>query len=73
MTSQGKISILNVNRNDSFQHLVDWLKDIKGGTIKNSTICIVGNKSDMKEERTVSYNEAAKFCQDNGKYFLISV
>jgi hypothetical protein len=55
---------------DSFQHLTTWLSDVKDGTVKNCVICVVGNKSDLKNMRTVQSTEGAKFCQDNSiKWF----
>jgi GTPase SAR1 family protein len=31
---------------------------------------VVGNKSDLKEQRAVNFIEAAKFCEENGVLFM---
>jgi len=43
------------------------LIDAKNGAKKDCVICVVGNKSDLKDQRVVRYNDGAKFCQDNSK------
>jgi Ras-related protein Rab-2A len=53
-------------RADSFQHVANWLVDGKSAARKDCSICVVGNKSDLKDTRAVKYNDGAKFCQDNG-------
>jgi small GTP-binding protein len=61
-------------RFDSFQHVMSWLEDARDGTVENSVVCIVGNKSDLKSMRLVASTEAAKFCQENSKmYFYIDL
>lgn len=47
-----------------------WLNDAKNAARKECSICLVGNKSDLKDQRTVIYNEAAKFSQNNSKNSL---
>lgn len=33
----------------------------------------MGNKSDLKEDRVVSFNEAAKFCQENSNLLYVDI
>jgi hypothetical protein len=47
------------------------LIDAKNLARSESTICVVGNKADLKDERVVKYTDGAKFCQENGKYIKI--
>ena len=56
---------LNLYRIETFNHVSTWLNDAKIAARKDSSICLVGNKSDLKNLRQVSYNEAAKFSQNN--------
>ena len=48
-------------------HITNWLNNARSVAHKNASIIVVGNKKDLKEDRVVSFNEAAKFCFDNGK------
>ena len=59
-----------MNRIESFNHVNSWLNDAKNAARKDCSICLVGNKSDLKDQRTVSYNDAAKFSQNNSNSYL---
>ncbi|MCQ2820201.1 MAG: hypothetical protein MJ252_23290 [archaeon] len=52
-------------RPDSFKNVETWLKEAKSAAKENCTVTIIGNKSDLMDERKVQFTEAAKFCQDN--------
>lgn len=54
-------------RSESFQHLNNWLNDAKNKARNECSIIIVGNKSDLKENRVIKFNDGAKFCQENSK------
>lgn len=66
----GVIIVYDITKQESFQNVQNWLNDAKPIAKPNCTICVVGNKSDLKEERAVQFNEAAKFCQDNELKFF---
>ena len=38
-------------------------------TNPHTVIFLIGNKSDMAEQREVTYNEAAQFAKENGLIF----
>ena len=48
----------------SFNSLDQWLKDIKNQVKENVMIIVAGNKVDLKNRRTVSKEEAEKFCAE---------
>ena len=54
-------------RIESFNHASSWLTDAKNAAKPDCSICLIANKSDLSEQRTVSYMEAAKFSQNNSK------
>ena len=64
--AHGVVIVYDVTNPGSFQHVPSWLADAKSAALKDSTICIVGNKNDLKDQRAVQYNEGAKFSQENG-------
>jgi len=53
----------------TFNHLASWLTDAKSLTNPHTVIFLIGNKSDMAEQREVTYNEAAQFAKENGLIF----
>lgn len=64
--SFGVLIVFDITRSESFLHVTEWLKSAKECVDKNATIVLVGNKSDLKDERVISFTEAARFCQENG-------
>ena len=53
-------------RRSTFNHLTTWLTDARNQTHPNTTILLIGNKTDMPT-REVPYDEAARFAEENGK------
>ena len=50
-----------INNRDSFQHAETWLNDLKNQANPNVRVFLVGNKSDLENERVVSKEEGEKF------------
>jgi len=57
-------------RIESFNHVLSWLTDAKNAAKLNCSICLIGNKCDLKDQRVVSLMDAAKFSQENSKLIL---
>lgn len=58
------ILTFDITVKSSFSSLNQWLKDIKNQVKENVLIIIVGNKIDLKSKRTVTQEEAEKFCSE---------
>ena len=65
-TSQGIILAFDLTDKYSFENLTIWLEGIKNYNSNNKPIVLFGNKSDCKEERKVSEEEARKFVKEKG-------
>jgi small GTP-binding protein len=48
----------SITQRDSFEHLADWLREIKSQCDPEVLVFLVGNKSDMEDERCVSVERA---------------
>ena len=68
--SHGILIIYDVTNKESFNHIKEWLYEIENNA--NDDICkiIVGNKIDLKDERVVSSEDAAKFCEEVGIKYI---
>jgi small GTP-binding protein len=49
--------VFDLTNRSSFDHLENWYDELKGFVSKDIPIVVVGNKTDLKEERQVSYQE----------------
>ena len=54
-----------INSKESFLNINKWLKEVKINSNPDIKIILIGNKSDLDNERQVSYEEAKKFKEEN--------
>jgi len=68
----GALLVYDVSRRATYQNLGTWLADARRHlTNPNTIIMLVGNKSDLPaDQREVTYEEAAKFSEENGLIFI---
>ena len=50
-----------INNKDSFKHAETWLNDLKKQANPNVRVFLVGNKSDLENERVISKDEGERF------------
>lgn len=62
--------VYDVTRRDTFAHVGTWLQDARANTNAHTVIILVGNKSDLEEDREVSFEEAQSFAEENNLLFL---
>lgn len=71
--SKGIILVFDLTNKDSFSHLKSWMSDIRDNAEKNSEVIVVGNKSDLDENRQVEKEEANKYAEmNNVEYYEAS-
>jgi Ras-related protein Rab-4B len=63
----GALLVYDVARRDSFNALANWLADARALASPSIVVLLVGNKSDLEAQREVTFLEASKFAQENGK------
>uniref|UniRef100_A0A7S3DHZ5 Ras-related protein Rab-14 n=1 Tax=Palpitomonas bilix TaxID=652834 RepID=A0A7S3DHZ5_9EUKA len=66
----GSLMVYDITRRSSFNHLASWLTDAKSLTHPNTCIMLIGNKTDLSEDREVSYEEAQQFCEENDIIYI---
>ena len=57
--------VYSIDSRESFLHINQWLKEIKVQSHPDVKIILIGNKSDLKDERQVTYQEAKRFKDEN--------
>jgi len=63
--ASGALMLYDITSRNSFDDLKDWLSIIKNSSGKIIKI-LIGAKSDLKDQRKISLEEAIKFQKDNG-------
>jgi len=66
----GALLVYDVTRRNTFTHVGSWLADARSNTNPHTVMILIGNKSDLDENREVSYEEAAKFAEENNLLYL---
>ena len=61
--------VYDITNKESFEHVLNWIQDIKDQSPKTVLIVLVGNKIDLEENRAVSYDEGSEFAIKNGLIF----
>jgi len=65
--------LTNLNsRRETFDHVVRWLKAAMEVAPANLTTILIGNKCDLSDRRTVSYEEDESFAKTHGLFFMES-
>ncbi|PVU95442.1 hypothetical protein BB559_002738 [Furculomyces boomerangus] len=66
----GALLVYDITRRDTFDHLATWLDDARKHSNSNTTIMLIGNKSDLEAKRAVAKEEGETFARDNGLFFI---
>lgn len=64
----GCLLVYDIGRRESFDHISEWVKDIKEYSNEHIIVVLVGNKSDS--ERQVSYEEGKEYADENDMDFF---
>ncbi|XP_043275280.1 ras-related protein Rab-14 [Venturia canescens] len=66
----GALMVYDITRRSTYNHLSSWLADTRNLTNPSTVIFMIGNKSDLEDQRDVTYEEAKKFADENGLMFV---
>ena len=61
--------VYDITNRESFEHVQNWIDDIKNQSPKTVLIILVGNKIDLDENRVITYDEGSEFATKNGLIF----
>jgi len=66
----GALLVYDITSRDSYNHISSWLTDARSLSNPDIVIILVGNKTDLDDEREVTFLEASRFSQENDLMFL---
>ena len=58
--AKGCLLVYDITRKESFENIDKWISDLKSAGNENMSIILVGNKSDLENERKVTKEEAKR-------------
>jgi Ras-related protein Rab-11A len=62
--------VYDITKRPSFDHIPRWLEELRNHADKNIVIILIGNKSDLEEQRAVPTEDAKEFAEKEGLFFL---
>ena len=68
--ANGILVVYDITNRKSFESLNSWLIEIEKNGNKNVYKLLIGNKSDLEDERKVSKEEGKEFAEINGMEFF---
>ncbi|KAL6338748.1 hypothetical protein AAG906_023897 [Vitis piasezkii] len=66
----GAMLVYDITKRQSFDHIPRWLEELRGHADKNIVIILIGNKTDLEEQRAVPTEDAKEFAEKEGLFFL---
>jgi len=66
----GCLLVFDVTKRASFEHVSEWLHELRDHSSGETRVLLVGNKVDLRHLREVPTDEAISFAKDNGLSFI---
>ncbi|KAK1307795.1 Ras-related protein Rab11D [Acorus calamus] len=66
----GAMLVYDITKRQTFEHIPRWLEELRGHADKNLVIMLIGNKTDLEDDRAVPMEDAKEFAQKEGLFFL---
>lgn len=68
--AQAAIVVYDITNADTFTRAKSWVRELQRQARPDIVIALAGNKSDLGARRTVEYEEANAYAEENGLLFL---
>ncbi|KAJ8564996.1 hypothetical protein K7X08_001456 [Anisodus acutangulus] len=66
----GAMLVYDVTKRQTFDHIPRWLEELRAHADRNIVIILIGNKTDLEDQRAVPTEDAKEFAQKEGLFFL---
>ncbi|MFX1353013.1 MAG: GTP-binding protein [Promethearchaeota archaeon] len=68
--SLGAVLVFDLTNYSSFEHLPQWIEEVRANIKAEIPLLLVGNKSDLMDQRAVSLREVNNFTRDFNLYYM---
>jgi Ras-related protein Rab-8A len=68
--ADGFVLCYDISNRPSFDHVIGWMRDIKTRAPPDCDIVLCGNKSDLDNDRVVTYDEGKALAEEYGVQFF---
>ena len=69
--AHGAVIVYDISKRETFDNVESWLGEIKTHLNPDDTIqMLIGNKSDLEEQRQVQLDEGRELAEKNGIFFM---
>lgn len=68
--ADGFVLTYDISNRPSFDHVIGWMRDIKTRAPPDCDIVLCGNKSDLDNDRVVTYEEGKQLADEYGVQFF---
>ena len=68
--ANGIIVVFDITSKETFMNLNYWIREVRNNTEEQVKIVIIGNKTDLIDKREVSREEAKRFADGKGFYYM---
>ncbi|MHA1509027.1 MAG: GTP-binding protein, partial [Promethearchaeota archaeon] len=68
--SLGTILVFDLTNSASFEHLPQWIEEVRANIKADIPVLLIGNKSDLTDQRAVSLDEINNFTRDFNMYYM---
>ena len=68
--SLGAVLVFDLTNSASFEHLPQWIEEVRANIKTEIPLLLVGNKSDLMDQRMVSIEEVNQFTKDFNLYYM---
>lgn len=66
----GALLVYDITKRQTFEHIPRWLEELRSHADKNIVIMLIGNKTDLEDQRAVATEDAKEFAEKEGLFFL---
>ncbi|KAK9713073.1 hypothetical protein RND81_06G001200 [Saponaria officinalis] len=66
----GALLVYDITKRQTFEHIPRWLQELRAHADKNIVIMLIGNKSDLEDQRAVATEDAQEFAEKEELFFL---